>query len=161
MSEKIVVEVVCKSCKGTGLYQGMAERDGAFIQCWHCKGTGCVKVSYELFEKRKPQPKCKRVYLSGGGYGITDKDITTSEGRFMPFSKYGCTYEEWLDGKIPEHIKFLGCPMCMDKGACHDIDGFVDKCHILNGKYLSSLRNCKHQCYMEECWERFEKGKIK
>ena len=42
----------CKSCKGTGIYVGMAERDGAGIVCHTCKGTGChhVKFEYEDFE---------------------------------------------------------------------------------------------------------------
>lgn len=41
MSEHIIkIECECNACKGTGLYVGMAERDGAAVVCYTCKGTG-------------------------------------------------------------------------------------------------------------------------
>ena len=41
----------CKSCKGTGLYVGLAERDGAAVVCHTCKGTGKhhVRIEYDDF----------------------------------------------------------------------------------------------------------------
>jgi len=35
-------ECECSACKGTGLYVGMAEREGAAVVCSRCKGTGKV-----------------------------------------------------------------------------------------------------------------------
>lgn len=37
MTRTIIIE--CQACKGTGLYKGMAERDGAAVVCSHCHGT--------------------------------------------------------------------------------------------------------------------------
>ena len=38
--DKIILEadVECTSCSGTGLYQGMAERDGTAVICYQCDG---------------------------------------------------------------------------------------------------------------------------
>ena len=134
--ENVTVEAVCYNCKGTGLYQGMAEKGGAFVECHSCKGTGCSTVTYTPFEKRAKETKCKRVYLSGGGYVITDKDIEV-DGKPFPFSKYGCTYEEWVNGKRPEQLKFLGCPMLLDQGGCHKIKDFIPECEKINGGYIN------------------------
>lgn len=155
MTEKITVKAVCEACKGTGLYQGMGERGGAFVQCYRCEGTGCKELTYEVFEKRADQPKCKRVYLAGGGYCIKDTDITTDEGRNMPFSQYGCTYEEWKSGVRPRHIEFLGCPMRMDQSACHKIKGFTDTCDELNGRWVDRFDKCAMRDNKCKCWERF------
>jgi len=66
------VDRICPSCKGTGLYVGMAERDGAAVVCRTCKGTGCehFKVTYEPFVARKPRTDVKRVYRTNPGIVI-------------------------------------------------------------------------------------------
>lgn len=158
MTERITIEIECPSCYGTGLYQGAAERDGAFVQCSACKGTGKTSYSYTPFAGRKTQDKCKRVYMTSCGYVITDKDITTKDGDFQPFSQCGCTYSEWLDGKTPKPIKFLGCPMMADQGACHNINGFVSKCNEFNGGYIGYIPKCENQGNKDECWKRLEEG---
>lgn len=43
----------CDACSGTGLYVGMAERDGFAVVCSKCRGTGRVKCSALLFTGRK------------------------------------------------------------------------------------------------------------
>lgn len=158
MSETVTIKAVCSSCSGTGLYQGMAERGGAFVVCSSCKGTGCVTITREVFVKRKPQPKCKRVYKNGCGYCITDHDVTAKDGTLLEFSTAGVTYQEWLEGKNPGPMKFLGCPMSSDQGACHHKKGFVEECNRLHGGYFSLITDCKHQSKKHECWARFEKG---
>lgn len=151
------VKAVCEACKGTGLYQGIAERDGAFVICHNCNGTGCETISYEPFEERKKQSKCKRVYKSGYGYVISDKDMTLADGTFIPMSKLGVSYEEFLNGKKPKHVREFGCPMLLDQGACHNKKGFVDKCNKLNGGWIDFIPECKNYCNNKECWERFDK----
>jgi hypothetical protein len=154
------IKAVCKACKGTGLYQGMAEKDGAFVVCYNCKGTGCQIITYTPFVKRESQPKCKRVYKSSCGYVISDEDIMV-DGEVLPFSRYGCSYEEWLEGKEPTELTFLACPMLADQGACHKIKGFVDKCTELHGGWIGLLSKCKHQDRKSECWKRFIEGAMK
>ena len=46
--EKIIeFDEKCKSCKGTGVYQGLAEKNGSGVVCYKCKGTGCHHVTFE------------------------------------------------------------------------------------------------------------------
>ena len=67
----------CPDCRGTGLYQGMGEKGGAYLICINCHGTGSVKVlvEYAKFKGRKREERCVRVYTKGMGYTISDKDI--------------------------------------------------------------------------------------
>ena len=48
MKRTIVIE--CQACGGTGLYKGMAERDGAAVVCSCCNGTGKTEFTYNEFE---------------------------------------------------------------------------------------------------------------
>ena len=156
--KEINLDIECRSCNGTGVYQGMGEYDGAGIVCYQCKGTGCEKYyfKYNEFKERKINPKVNRVFLSGYGYCIGTKPITLSNGIFVDFSKEGVQYKEFLNGKMPKHIKQMGCPMMADQGACHSIEGFIKECKKLNGEYVEYIPNCKCP-NKEKCWDRFEK----
>jgi hypothetical protein len=155
MRKTITIE--CSSCKGTGLYVGMSERDGAAVVCHTCKGIGATTFSYNDFTGRKIRDDVERVFSGSMGYVITAHDITAKSGEFMPFSKAGVSYEEWLNGEKPRPIKFLGCPMMANQGACHQIKGFTDECNKKNGGWLSYIPDCKNKCNSEECWAKFEK----
>jgi len=156
--KEIKLKIECQSCQGTGVYQGMAERDGAAVICHTCKGTGCQDYTfrYNDFEGRIKKRGVERVYLSGYGYCISPKPITLSNGTFVDFPNEGVSYGDFLKGNMPKHIKQMGCPMMADQGACHNKKGFVDNCGKLNGSYLSYIPSCKHGNKME-CWDRFEK----
>ncbi len=151
------IDIECKSCGGTGLYVGMAERDGAAVICSTCNGTGKQELSYTPFTKRKERTDIVRVYSTGGGYVITPKDIVV-DGKDFPFSTAGCTYKEWLNGVTPKPITFLGCPMRMMQWECHQKKGFIAKCEKLNDGYIFVISACKHQHKKAECWKRFELG---
>lgn len=71
--------------------------------------------------------------------------------------KEGVSYDDFLNGKMPNHIKQLGCPMLADQGKCHEINGFTDRCNIINGGWLSYIPDCKCKNKME-CWELFERN---
>ena len=46
MGEHVIeFDCECESCKGTGLYVGMAEREGSAVVCHTCKGTGKTRSS--------------------------------------------------------------------------------------------------------------------
>ena len=106
-------DVVCPSCKGSGLYQGMAERKGCAVVCYQCDGTGKKHVihEYEKFEKQKIINNVARVFKTAGGYGITAEDVTTKEGVTIHFSQAGATYKDWLAGKELLPIRELHCPV--------------------------------------------------
>jgi hypothetical protein len=128
--------VQCAECKGTGLYQGMAEHDGAAVVCYSCCGQGCklVTLKFEKFTEREILEGVKRVYHTAGGYGISAKDVTTREGKLIRFSEFGCAYEEWLEGVAPKPIEDLHCPYQLGFGR---------------------LDNCKLRDSMDVCWKRY------
>ncbi len=77
----------------------------------------------------------------------------------IDMDKEGVSYQEFIDGKMPEHIQALSCPMRADQVACHKVDGFVDTCNDLNGGWVTMITDCKKQCDKSECWERFYEGR--
>ena len=149
---KIEFDEVCKSCKGTGLYIGMAERDGAAIVCQTCKGTGCHHFTYEYekFEGRKYRAGVKRVFQTNPG-------IILGEGKDFSLSDFGgLSINDWLYGKefLPgsENRKFT-CPAWWYQSAnyrkkpewveCYSSLGCTfSRCHYFPTKYL--------------CWERYD-----
>lgn len=165
MSNKIIWEadVNCTSCYGTGIYQGMAELNGAGVVCAYCKGSGKqhVKHEYAPFEGRVPTKKVNRVYKTAAGYGISSKDVTTPEGKFIAFSKAGATYQEWLDGKELKPITDLHCPLEHYEQSTKEgkwLKGHHCKSNGLNlGGYIPycSRKNRDH------CWGCFSRGDFK
>lgn len=156
--EKIIdIEIECQSCNGTGVYSGMAERDGAALVCHTCEGKGKKQhvFRYNEFTGRKKSEKVKRVYKAGYGFVIGTGVIGFSDAGKVDMSKEGVSYEEFLQGKMPNHIEKLACPMMADQGACHKIDGFTDKCNELNGGWVGVLSKCNHRKKCSECWTRF------
>lgn len=161
MKKEINLKIECKSCGGTGIYVGMGERDGASVICHTCNGTGCQDYyfTYTEFKERKKTDKVKRVFLDGYGYVLCTHPITLDNGVFVDFSKEGVSYDEFVNGKMPKHIKQMACPMRADQSACHDIKGFVDKCNELNGGWIGYIPSCKCE-NKNECWDRFDKGGV-
>jgi len=154
---KIDIMIECPSCNGTGLYSGMAEGEGIAVICYKCKGSGKYHFvySYNKFKGRKKKEGIKRVFLKGTQYKIGLGVINFDKVGPIDMDKEGVSYQEFLDGKMPEHITKLECPMLADQGACHDTPGFTEKCNELNGGWIGFLSDCKHQLKKEECWKRF------
>ena len=154
----IEVNMVCKSCKGTGLYVGIAEREGAAVVCNTCKGTGCAVMKYEPFVARKVRTDVTRVYKSSYGHVIApDKKLKISNGTVIDMTKEGVSYTEFLYGIQPKDIEVFGCPMMIDQAACHRKEGFIDECHKLNGGWLNYIPDCSCD-NKDACWERFHQG---
>ncbi len=86
--QSIKLDIVCQSCAGTGLYVGLAERDGSAVVCYQCKGTGkyAYQFEYEPFAARRPAPKSvTRVHVSRG-YVLSEKHPDCGGG--MPITEY-------------------------------------------------------------------------
>jgi hypothetical protein len=160
MKKKIELSVECPSCSGTGLYQGLAEGYGIAVVCHRCQGTGEYKYSYSYndFTGRKKLDNVERVFKKGTQYkiGLGVVDFGGEVGE-IDMDKEGVSYQEFLDGILPNHIKQLECPMMADQGACHNIKGFTGKCNDLNGGWIGYIPSCKHQNRKNECWDRFSK----
>lgn len=94
MSKRSII-AQCESCRGTGLYEGFAERKGEPVICLSCSGTGAVLVRFTPYTGRKRKEGVKSVHVSRGMF------IGTGVGRD---GSPAMTYEQFLE-KIPEYKK--------------------------------------------------------
>lgn len=145
---KIVIEE-CSECGGTGIYVGLAERDGAGIVCRKCGGTGFVEHMYHPFIGRRPRTDIKRVYQVNPGVVIGETDTLTLE------SFGGVDYEVWVkDGekafKPGTEIRRFCCPAWWAQ-----LTGKREPnwCPILAGE---SFKSCMKFSNKAKCWERYD-----
>ena len=68
---KEVVIAQCGACGGTGLYEGMCEKEGEPVICLNCNGSGGVKLSYTPYTGRKGKRGVKCVRFSRGSFIAT------------------------------------------------------------------------------------------
>ncbi|MDM8130120.1 hypothetical protein QUW38_02175 [Clostridium butyricum] len=153
--KKIVIE--CSSCKGTGLYKGMSERENCAVVCSVCHGTGKTDFFYNEFEGRKKRTDVKRVFKNSCGYVQSDEDVTTKDGKVIKFSEGGCSYEEWLNGEEPKPVEDLYCPYVWNNtGIGHEpLNDCKEHCGF------GSISNCKKYDCKEECWKKLKAYKEK
>jgi len=158
MTEQSVI-AVCNSCDGTGLYAGVCERDKAAVICSRCKGTGASIVKYTPFEKRKITDKIDRVFAASCGYVHSARNATDRKTeKTILFADAGCTYEEWLGGKLPRPVKELYCPY---QWTGQDIQLEKHDGHILYQKRCSpNLRGYIRECHnfqsKDKCWKTYD-----
>ena len=151
MSHNIELEVNCPSCNGTGLYHGLAERDDCAVVCSRCDGIGMTIVHYTKFVGRVKREDIERVFPGAFGYVHSHKDVTVETGEVLHFSKYGCTYAEWLKGAEPKPMEELYCPYMFDNQGSGN-EPFLECKDRKWGEHISS---CVHFKDMKECWERW------
>lgn len=153
----IDMKIECPCCVGTGVYIGIAEKDDAAVICNKCDGTGSYrfKYTYNEFTGRKRREGVKRVYKDGYGYVIATGQVTF-DGTTVNMDKEGVSYSEFLNGKMPDHIKTIACPLQADQAACHSINGFIDKCMELHGGWIGQISECRNRDNKSDCWKRFD-----
>ena len=146
----------CKSCKGTGLYFGLAERDGSAVVCHTCKGTGCqhTKIEYDDFEGRKDVvKKCERVFEINPGI-VIGKD----EGKCKLSDFGGMPYKEWALGlpfpQRSENRKFT-CPAWWYQSADYKKKPSWNDSDRKCG--WGSFSECKHFKEKDGCWKRWDR----
>ena len=149
----IEIECRCQSCTGTGLYVGIAERDGAAVVCHTCKGTGCqhIKLEYDDFEGRQPRENVSRVYQANPGICIG----TGNGHRLEDFG--GLPYDDWLAGKpfIPgTENRRSTCPTWFYQCAGNDKKPQWDECFESLGRTFS---DCPSFCRKQDCWARWDR----
>ena len=150
----------CASCKGTGLYVGMAERDGAAVVCHTCKGTGCqhLKVVYEPFLAQQPSPPTvERVYRVNPGIVIGKGK--PGEYRLADFG--GVPVNDWhrdpscVNRPGAENRQFT-CPawwyQSADSKLKPDWNDEERKCSA-----FGSFSGCKHFHEKAGCWAKFDR----
>ena len=138
------IKTVCKSCKGTGVYKGMAEIKNVGVVCSRCKGTGCDEIEYEPFTKKERKAGIKKIFEYNPGIGIDD----TVRG--------GMSYNDWFDGKpFPpkSEIREFTCPAWW----YHNIKLCPVTNQILPGTCFS---DCPYFKNKEMCWEHHDKSQF-
>lgn len=87
---KQTVDAECSSCSGTGLYCGMCEAKGTAVICCKCGGTGCEKISFTPFSRRKGKQGINTVSWSGGTFILSAGAVGNA-----------ISYREFESGKLP------------------------------------------------------------
>lgn len=143
----------CPSCKGTGLYVGMAERDGAAVVCHTCKGTGCKhnRIEYSDFAGKKINSAVRRVFEFNPGIVIGhggEKHYSLSDFGGMPVAdwKHG-----WPFPPGSENRKFV-CPAWWYQTANYKLKPDWKECLC-----CGSFSSCSHFAQKEKCWTRWDK----
>ncbi len=150
MKRRFETEAKCEDCKGTGLYVGLAERDGMAVVCHTCKGTGCRKiiVNYEDFEGRKERKGIKRVIETNVG-------IITGEKDDLKLDHFGgMPYEDWKNGKIfppKSEMRNFVCPAWWYQSANYDLKPNWEECIG-----WGTFSGCKCFLTKEKCWTKFD-----
>lgn len=141
----MILKYKCKECDGSGLYVGMAERDGSAVVCHDCKGTGQAEFEYEEFHGRQKKDNAKRVYHHNPGIVIGE-----GKGKFKLEDFGGMPVEDWLEGKpFPkghEMRKFV-CP------AWYYYKQFFPACSVNIGARYS---DCSKFHEKEKCWKFYD-----
>jgi hypothetical protein len=146
-------EAECKACGASGLYVGLAERDGSAVVCHICKGTGkeTIKISYDEFTCRKPvKEPVERVFEVNPGIVIGKGN----DGRYSLSDFGGMPFEDWNAGapfpKGSENRKFT-CPAWWYQSADYEKKPNWKECES------GSFSKCSHFFTKEECWKRWDK----
>lgn len=85
MKKSVIAQ--CDSCGGTGLYQGMCEKEGEPVVCLSCKGTGGVTVSYTPYTGRKRKRGITCVRFSRGTFILSCGGVKGTEMSYDEFQK--------------------------------------------------------------------------
>jgi len=151
MKKVIEFDKICQSCDGTGIYVGLAERDGAGVVCYSCKGSGCVSVhiEYEPFLKRSPRDDVKHVYEVNPGICIG-----TGKGQYKLSDFGGIPLMDWASGKqfgLQTENRLFTCPAWWYQSADYKKKPNWDTC-----LGIGAFSGCDNYHKKSECWKRFD-----
>ena len=153
MKHKIEYDCQCDTCEGTGLYQGMGERDGFAVVCHRCEGTGKRHevITYRDFNGQKRRKGVKQVLEvnPGIGAGVSEEHGLTLE------SFGGIPYKDWVEGKpfpLGSEMRAFTCPAWWYQSADYDKKPNWNWCRALGG-----FSACSHFKTKELCWARWDK----
>lgn len=152
MPNRIEYDCKCKACKGTGLYTGMGERDGAAVVCYHCEGTGKqhIEITYESFEKREEHSTAEWIYQ-------VNPSIRIGKGGDYSLSDFGgMPYTDWRKGKAFEsgmENRLHTCPAWYYQCADCDKKPDWDTC---NATFGSTFSRCPDFDNKKACWKKWD-----
>ena len=145
----------CKSCGATGLYVGLAERDGAAVVCQVCKGTGCahVKIEYDDFTVRRGRAGVTRVVEVNPGIVIG----RGHDGQYSLADFGGMSYDAWSRGEPFPHKsenRAFTCPAWWYQYANSALKPAWKECGF------GAFSACQHFGAKAKCWERFDAERL-
>lgn len=150
--KEIAIEHECPSCKGTGLYVGFAERDGAAIVCKSCAGTGKALhvFRYKEFTGRKRRLNVIQVYGHNPGISIGADRIPG-----------GVPFKEWeADPRAPHRpgteMRGHVCPAWWYQSADYRRKPAWKEC--IEAGAFSDCENFKAK---STCWRRWDEDEVK
>jgi hypothetical protein len=142
----------CSSCAGTGVYVGVAERDGFAVVCHTCKGSGKMKIhiEWEEFTGRLHHHGVSRVLEVNPGIcaGINPKMGLTEK------SFGGMPYSDWKQDKpFPPKSEMRGftCPAWWYQTADYHKKPNWPECIG-----IGSFSSCQHFKDKAKCWKKFD-----
>lgn len=147
------VKEKCQSCKGTGLYHGIAEREGAAVVCHKCKGTGCHTFvhEYEVFTHRVESRGIERVYETNPGICIgAGNGHTLEEFGGMPIKEW----ESGLPFKAGMENRKYTCPCWWYQSTNYKLKPEWDECNRNLGRTFSQ---CDYFPTKDACWDKWDK----
>ena len=157
---EVKLKMECPDCHGSGIYVGMAEKNGCAVVCSTCKGHGFYFITHRTFTERKIRQDIKRVFKTSCGFVHGPDDVTTEDGTVIKFSEGGCKYDEWLSGKEPEPVRDLYCPYLWTHQSLqsNDVNNlFACRCNtgdgVIPGRFVSKCSFWKDKA---KCWDIFE-----
>ncbi len=137
----------CKSCQGTGLFVGYAEKNGAAVICYKCKGTGCENFEKEFytFISQKEKDNITHVYATNPGIRL---DPETIEG--------GVTLKEWNNNASSvfdpgNEIRNATCPAWWYQSSNYKLKPNWKECNTVN-----RFPDCRKFNMKEKCWEKWD-----
>ena len=150
MIKRFEVKEKCQSCDGTGLYVGMAERDGAAVVCHTCRGTGCHTFMHEYgdFDKRIERWDVSRVFEINPGICINGS-ITFG----------GMLYKDWKRGKKFKpgmENRLYTCPAWWYQSADYSKKPDWKECEV-----CGLFSSCSSFWEKEKCWLKWDKQEDK
>ncbi len=150
MSKSIDLDIVCQACDGTGLYVGMAERDGAAVVCSRCTGSGKYAYHFEYtpFEQRAATPSSVTRVHVGRGYVLSPQH---------PACNGGVPANEYTPGMIVPADEQLYCPyLYTHQDWCAQPEVLYEGCCPSAPVVIGSrISECKHWESKAECWRLF------
>ena len=148
------IKIECSDCKGTGLYKGACEQDSCAVVCRTCGGKGYAIFKYEEFIGKKVREGITRVFGKSCGFVHGAEDYKATDGEVLHFSRYGCSYQEWLNGVEPKPMEELVCPYYYYNNGIGSEP--LDKCRQNLG-WGDRISECKLYKKKAKCWEEFYK----
>ena len=141
----------CHACKATGLYIGVAERDGAAVVCHRCNGSGCARTRFEFddFEGRRDLDGVTHVVEVNPGICIGRGP--RREYALADFG--GIPYSAWKRGEpFPpkSENRLFTCPAWWYQSANGDLKPKWKECGY--GVFAA----CEHFTNKDKCWGRFD-----